>query len=472
MTDNTFPQRWYLNASERRTLLIVGDFAVAVIALLFALYLWAAGDAWLDFSLEFLRTRPPLWYYLIPVFWLILLIELYELPRAGNLIETLKGIGLAVLVCGLVYLLAYFTSAPNSLPRIGVAAFVVTAAVLELIWRIIYIKVFTNKHILRKVLIIGAGKAGATLVNVFNEQVSMPFQLVGVVDDDPQKIGTFIEGIPVLGGSQDLQSLVIEHDISDLILAIINDMGDNMFQAIMTTQENGLTLTSMSETYEEILGRVPIHLLEADWVIRSFVEKANAGTIYRFLKRSTDIFGALIGCIIMVILLPFIAFFMLIDSGLPIFYKQERLGRGGTPYNIYKLRTMEKDAEHNGEVQVTTNHDPRITKVGRWLRKMHLDELPQFINVLQGNMSLVGPRSERAELVAIFQKEIPFYRARLLVKPGITGWAQIKFGYAETIEQTSIKLEYDLYYIEHRSFFMDLVIMIRTFGSVLGFKGR
>ncbi len=472
MTDNAQPKRWYLKASERRSLLIFGDIVVASLALLFALYFWAAGDAWMDFSLEFIRTRPPFWYFLIPLFWLILMVELYDLQRAGSLVETLKGIGLAVLICGLLYLLAYFTSAPNSLPRRGVAAFIVLAAVFELFWRLIYIKLFTMGRVMRKVLIIGAGKAGTTLVKVFNEQKSKPFRLVGLIDDDPQKANTLVEGVRVLGRSQDLQALILEHEVSDLILAIIDDMGEGMFQAIMTTQENGLTLTSMSETYEEILGRVPINLLEADWVIRSFVEKSNTGTIYRFMKRTFDVIGALVGCLIFVILFPFIAILMLIDSGLPIFYKQQRLGRGGIPYTIFKLRTMQKDAEQNGEVQVTSQHDPRITRVGHLLRKMHLDELPQFFNVLQGNMSLVGPRSERAELVAVFQKEIPFYRARLLVKPGITGWAQINFGYAETIEQTALKLEYDLYYIEHRSFFMDLVIMIRTLGSVFGFKGR
>jgi lipopolysaccharide/colanic/teichoic acid biosynthesis glycosyltransferase len=256
------------------------------------------------------------------------------------------------------------------------------------------------------------------------------------------------------------------------VLAIMGKMDDATFQSILTAQEAGITLTSMAETYEEMLGRVPIHLLEADWVIRSFVEKVNTGTIYRFTKRALDLVGGLVGTLILIIMLPFVALAMLIDSGLPIFYRQERLGRGGNVYTIYKFRTMRKDAEKNGEVQVTSKRDPRITRLGHLLRKMHIDEIPQFINVLEGNMSLVGPRSERAELVAVFQKEIPFYRARLLVKPGMTGWAQINYDYAETVDQTAIKLEYDLYYIEHRNFFMDLVIMIRTMGAVFGFKGR
>lgn len=473
MTNTTSKsKRYYLKASERRSLLIVGDIIVCALALLIALYIWAAGDAWLDFSIEFIRTRPPFWYFLLPLFWLVLMIELYDLRRAGSVVETLKGIGLAVLISGLLYLLAYFTSEPNSLPRIGVAVFIIVVAILEFVWRFIFIKIFTINHLMRQVLIIGAGKAGTTLVDIYNRQKVKPFNLLGLIDDDPQRIGTKVNGVEILGNTQDLLRLIEEHEVSDLILAIMGEMRDDTFQAILTAQEGGITLTSMSDTYEEILGRVPINLLEADWVIRSFVQKVDAGTIYRFAKRLLDIFGAIIGIVILILLFPFVALFMLIDSGLPIIYRQERLGRGGNPYIIYKFRTMRQDAERDGEVQVTSKKDPRITRVGSFLRKTHLDELPQFVNVLQGSMSLVGPRSERAELVSVFQKEIPFYRARLLVKPGLTGWAQINYQYAETVAQTAIKLEYDLYYIEHRNIFMDIIIIIRTLGTVFGFKGR
>ena len=139
---------------------------------------------------------------------------------------------------------------------------------------------------------------------------------------------------------------------------------------------------------------------------------------------------------------------------------------------IYKFRTMRSRLDMEKEALVTANNDPRITRIGKFLRKAHLDELPQIINVLQGEMSFVGPRSERVELVRVFQREVPFYRARMLVKPGITGWAQIHQAYAETIEETATKLQYDLYYIEHASIWMDFNILLRTVGSVLGFKGR
>jgi lipopolysaccharide/colanic/teichoic acid biosynthesis glycosyltransferase len=161
-----------------------------------------------------------------------------------------------------------------------------------------------------------------------------------------------------------------------------------------------------------------------------------------------------------------------LDSGRPVLYHQTRLGLNGQEYEIIKYRTMDRDSEKDGKVRVTVENDLRITRIGKLLRKSHLDELPQFVNVLRGEMSLVGPRAERAILVNNLQMQVPFYRARLLVKPGITGWAQVNFGYAATVEDTIIKLEYDLYYIKHRTLLLDLIILLRTVGTVIGFKGQ
>ena len=153
-------------------------------------------------------------------------------------------------------------------------------------------------------------------------------------------------------------------------------------------------------------------------------------------------------------------------------YRQVRSGKGGKPFTMYKFRTMRKDAEKDGKVQLTQENDTRITRIGNFLRRTHLDELPQFLNVVRGDISLVGPRSERPEWIEEFQKQIPFYRARLLVKPGITGWAQVNYSYYATVEEMAIKLEYDLYYIKHRNMLTDLLILLRTFTQVIAFRGR
>jgi lipopolysaccharide/colanic/teichoic acid biosynthesis glycosyltransferase len=179
-----------------------------------------------------------------------------------------------------------------------------------------------------------------------------------------------------------------------------------------------------------------------------------------------------VGLLIFFILFPFVALAILIDSGLPIFYSQPRSGQGGLVFKIYKYRTMQKDAEADGNVRPTEENDPRVTRVGDILRKTRLDELPQFWNILRGEMSLVGPRAERPELVQSFQKKVPFYRARLLAKPGLTGWAQINYGYVATVRDTEVKIEYDLYYIKHRTLAMDFNIILRTINTVLRRSGR
>jgi len=466
------PKRWQMRTSERVAILIIGDFLVAALALFFALYIWAAGDAWMKFSLEFIIDRPPLWYFLLPFMWIILLVELYDIHRASNHRETFKGIGLATLIFTLIYLLLYFTSAPNSLPRRGVSVFIFLAAVFTLVWRLIYIRMFTAPHLLRRVLIIGAGNAGQTLIDVIADLWPPPFFTVGLVDDDPKKLGAEIGKYSVLGNSHQLLDLINEKQVTDLILAISGEIKGSMFQAILSAQEMGINLSPMPQVYEELLSRVPIFLLESEWIVRSFVEKTHTSTFYHLSKSLLDFTGGLVGSLIMAIFFPFISLAILLESGFPIFFSQERLGRGGQPFKIFKFRTMERDAERDGFARMAEENDQRVTKVGRFLRKTHLDELPQFINVLRGEMSMVGPRAERPEMVVNFQKEIPFYRARLLVKPGITGWAQINYGYAGTVKETAIKLEYDLYYIEHRSLLMDISIILRTIGTVLGFKGQ
>ncbi|HHX08934.1 MAG TPA: exopolysaccharide biosynthesis polyprenyl glycosylphosphotransferase, partial [Chloroflexi bacterium] len=307
---------------------------------------------------------------------------------------------------------------------------------------------------------------------IVNEQDPPPFTLIGLIDDNPDKLGTSVEGFPILGNHTNLHEIIENQNITDLILAISNEMNHGMFQSILTAQEQGMNMATMQDTYESLTGRVPISLLESDWVIRSFIDRTPTSSFYRLFKRLGDLILSLIGMLGLIVLYPIIALLIKLDSKGPIIFKQTRLGRSGKPYLIYKFRTMKDSSDMEKEALVTASNDPRVTRVGRLLRKTHLDEIPQIINVLRGQMSFVGPRSERNELVSVFQKDVPFYRARMLVKPGITGWAQIHQAYAETVEETAIKLEYDLYYIEHASIMMDILIMLRTITSVLGFKGR
>jgi exopolysaccharide biosynthesis polyprenyl glycosylphosphotransferase len=466
---------WQLRLGERQALLLVVDFLMAVLALVVSLYFWGSADRFPSFGWDFILRRVPIWYLLLPAIWVVLLVEIYDVHRAGDWAKTVRGVSLAVLIGVGAYLLLYFyyVDPPRSLlPRRGMAAFVISATVLTLAWRRLYIRIFTGSQFMRRVLLVGGGRSGQMLLTIIQDLWPPPFYLVGIIDDDPEKQGKKICDVPVVGDSQNLPEIINEQHVSDIIVAISGEMQGRMFQSLLDTQELGVEITRMPVAYEEMLGRVPIRILEADWILRSFVDQARVSGFFLVGKRMLDILGGLFGLVIMLVVLPFVSLMILLDDGFPVFYLQTRSGKGGQPYQILKFRTMRRDAEADGKPQWAKEDDERATRSGRLLRRTHLDELPQFLNVLRGDMSLVGPRAERPELVDMFQRHVPFYRARLMVKPGITGWAQVNFGYASTIDETITKLEYDLYYIKHRSIFMDLLILLRTPSTMFGFRGR
>ncbi len=470
-----------LRPSEQRSILLVGDFIASVSAMGGAIYFWYQYSLYklIDSGLSQARAERlitlevPFWFYLLPLVWLLLMVESYDSHSAGNWRKTLRGIAVAPIVGLLVYSLLFTINLdPNSLPRIAVGAFLVIASFLTLGWRAIYIRLYTSSGLMRRVLIVGAGKAGHSLADIYRKLSPPPFILLGFIDDDLRKKNKSYFGFAVLGTSEHLLNIIEEYRVSDIVVAINGEIKGETFQTILDTQERGVEISRMPIMYEELTQRVPIEHLESDWVIRSFVDQVRVSGMYELSKRLLDILGGFVGALVFLVTFPFIAFAILVESGLPIFYSQTRLGKGGSVFRIYKFRTMKQDAEADGEAKAAVENDPRVTRVGNFLRQTRLDEMPQFLSVLQGEMSLVGPRAERAKLVADYQKQIPFYRARLLVKPGLTGWAQINYGYVATVKETVVKLEYDLYYIKHRTLTMDINIVLRTIGTVIRRTGR
>lgn len=461
-------RRWTLQAGERVFLLIIGDFLVAVIAAYLALSIWGSRD-FLGFGLEFIRLRAP-WFVALPFLWLLMMVNLYDVRRAASIRDTLQGIFSVALVGGLLYALLFFFLA-GTLPRLGVFLFLVFASVSTLFWRLIYIRVFTAPAFMRRVLVVGAGETGRTMLDVIRDIWPPPFYLVGLIDDDPEKQGQELEGVEVLGDNSLLLEICTRESISDVIVAIMGEMSGAMFQALLDLQEKGIQVIRMPVAYEELLGRLPINHLESDWLLRSFVDELRVSAFYLMAKRMLDLAGAFMGLSVFLLIYPWAALAIVIESGRPIFLRQERLGQGGRPFDLIKFRTMRQDAEADGKAHWAQRDDPRVTQVGRLLRKTHLDEFPQFWNVLKGDMSLIGPRPERPELVADLQKKIPFYRARLLVKPGLGGWAQVNYGKGASVQGSAEKLEYDLYYIKHRGPVMDFWILLRTVGAIFGFRG-
>jgi exopolysaccharide biosynthesis polyprenyl glycosylphosphotransferase len=259
--------------------------------------------------------------------------------------------------------------------------------------------------------------------------------------------------------------------VTVLILAITGELQSELFQSLLECQERGVEVIRMPTLYEELLGRVPIAYLNSEWILTSFVDSARVHDLYSRAKRLFDILGAVAGLLVVALLFPLLALLVRLDSRGPVLYGQARSGRGGKPFRMWKFRTMVADAEPDGEARWAEPGDPRVTRLGRILRRTRLDEIPQFWNILRGEMSLVGPRAERPALVTRLESEVPFYRARMLVRPGATGWAQVNYRYGWSVEDAATKLEYDLYYIRHRSVWLDLRILLRTLGTVVRFQG-
>jgi len=476
--------------SERRILLLFGD--VVALALAGIITLWGRALLQPEFTFDLLVTGgQAVWLVPMAAIWIIVAAvnQCYDLKIATQPRAIIQGLLFTALAVGIFYLLFFFIlGRPVSeigptllaeraflinpiylLPRIIPVSFLLLSVPLVALWRIGYIRLSAKFPLRRRAIIVGAGGAGQALIKTLNLHLH-GYEIVGFVDDDPTKQEEVIAGLPVLGNRYNLQKMVNNKRVNEIVLAITHDLHDDLFRAMMDCYEQGIVIKSMSQLYEEMLGRVPVEHLGQRSLI-PFWSDINLPTFYRVSKRLIDTLVALVGLTLMGILFPFIAGAIYLNSPGSIFYAQERLGKAGRRFTIYKFRSMIPDAEQQGEAIWATDDDPRITHVGKFLRRTRLDELPQLLNVLKGEMSIVGPRPERPEFIAQLQQEIPFYRTRLSVKPGLTGWAQVQYQYSNTIKDALIKLEYDLYYIKYRSLPLDLLIILRTIRVILMFRG-
>ena len=465
------PFRVTLPFSERRLLLFTIDALLVNAAVLAALWAWqrlGGGTLHRAFLLQHW-----LWFPFFTAAWWGLgwLFDLYEINLAGRRFEVTKQIGLAFSGFVVLYLFIFFLAPRESLPRLFFLLFMGFAALLLLLWRWAYATLFALPELQQHVLVVGAGGAGRTFVEMLREQESNIYQVVGFVDDDPDKQDTEIAGVPVLGDSRQLLQLVVHHRVDKIVLAITNEMPGALFQALIDCRAKGYRVVFMPDLYQQLTRRVPVEHVNEGWVLNAMNGFTAVSRLEELAYRGLDIFFGILGVIGLGLLLPFVALAVALDDGGDLFYTQIRSGRAGVPFYVIKLRTMRPDAEKDGKPQWAKKGDDRVTHVGKVLRKTRLDELPQVINVLRGDMHIVGPRPERPEFIAELEEKIPFYRTRLTVKPGLTGWAQVRYRYGNSVEDALMKLQYDLYYIRHRSPWMDLYIIFKTFGVMLRLQG-
>jgi exopolysaccharide biosynthesis polyprenyl glycosylphosphotransferase len=286
------------------------------------------------------------------------------------------------------------------------------------------------------------------------------YELIGVVDVSDQSD----QPDPLLRGRlPQLTSVIAEHR-PDLVILSEGCRTPATISGLLDAAEAGFSVVKLAEFYEYAFGRVPIDDLSYDWfmsVLHLYQRRYS-----RAVKRGLDLVGASLLLLLTLPLFPLLAVFVLQTEG-PLIFRQTRLGEHGRLFTIYKFRTMRVDAESAGAAVWASDHDPRLTRAGAVMRQLRLDELPQLWNVLRGEMSLVGPRPERPEFLAELSNRVPFWVRRHLIKPGLTGWAQVRQGYAGSAEETATKLSYDLWYLRHRSLSVDLAILLRTLTVVL-----
>jgi lipopolysaccharide/colanic/teichoic acid biosynthesis glycosyltransferase len=244
-----------------------------------------------------------------------------------------------------------------------------------------------------------------------------------------------------------------------------------IYHDLITLLEKGFTIREYTQVYEEITHRVPIQFVGKDFYKYFPFSRSNQNTLYLFFHRIFDVVFAFLGLFFGLLILPFVIVGNVLANRGPLFYTQERVGKNGKPFYIVKLRSMVVNAEAHG-VKWAEKNDVRVTPFGRILRNSRLDEIPQFYNVLMGDMSVIGPRPERPYFVKELSQIIPFYETRHSIKPGLSGWAQINCRYGASVEDSLEKLQYDLYYIKHRSFFLDINILVKTLGTVLYYRGQ
>ena len=340
----------------------------------------------------------------------------------------------------------------STILALGVSVFTLTT-----IWEAVSQRVVGK----RRVLVVGPADTTETIADAIAFEGRAPFALVGAVDDDA-------EDTRRLGSVAEL-TRVVEEQRPDLIVLTDSESSNRAIETLLTSPPDGLRVVGLAHFFDHAFGRIPLEDLRPTWFMSIFHVWQRPYT--RFAKRTFDVVCAGAMLVLAAPLMLAIAAILRFTAG-PVLYRQTRVGEGGRLFSIHTFRTMCQDAEEPGRPAYAAERDPRVTSVGRVLRRTHLDELPQLWNVLRGEMSVVGPRPERPEFIPTLEEAVPFFTRRLLVKPGITGWAQLRRDYTSDSEGAADKLSYDLWYLRHRNLTVDLAICAKTFASLFVRPGR
>ncbi|MDX1317611.1 MAG: sugar transferase, partial [Xanthomarina gelatinilytica] len=451
----------HFNISERKILLRVVD----MLAILGMLYLVSS-----LFAFDYFKPTPENWTWVVVLLLYIsvfgTVFEIYDLQKASKREKVFSNIVLTASVTVLFYLLTPFFTPFLPANRLQIAYFYLAIITALFLWRLLYISFIISPRFYKKVLIVGETSNIETIVDAFKHS-DPNYKIVGFINcEASHKDSLKYKGIPEYACSE-IHQIIDREQVSEIVVASYNaeTITTDIYNDLILLLERGFPIKEYTQVIEDMTYRVPVQFVGKDFYKYFPFSRSNQNKLYLFFHRLFDLLFSLLGVFIGLLIVPFVFLGNLIANRGPLFYFQERVGKNGKPFSIVKFRTMIKNAEQHGAVWAEKN-DARVTPFGKFLRRSRLDEFPQFLNILKGDMSLIGPRPERPYFVKELSQVIPFYETRHIIRPGLTGWAQVKVRYGSTVEDSLLKLQYDLYYIKHRSFFLDANVIVKTLSTM------
>jgi sugar transferase (PEP-CTERM system associated) len=388
-------------------------------------------------------------------------------PQQSSLRSVLRGVLAAALLLPAGYMLIKLLPAQVQWDdRLWIAATCIVTAALA--WRLVASQMAANTARRSRVLVLGAGPL-AKIVGDTLAATDRHSEVVGYMPGATETERVVPEALTVKG-TQSLATAAARSGAGEIVVALTERRGGAMsLRDLLECKSRGIHVSDISTYFEKTLGQIQLDYVNAGWLI--FGDGFNQGMVRTAVKRVFDLLGSAVLMVVGAPIMLLTALAIKLDSAGPVFYRQERVGKGGIGFDVIKFRSMRTDAEKDGKPQWASATDNRVTRVGKFIRLVRIDELPQLYNVFKGDMSLVGPRPERPFFVDQLTQDIPYYALRHSVKPGVTGWAQVRYEYGSTVEDARQKLQYDLYYVKNHTLFLDFLIMLETVSVVLTGKG-
>lgn len=453
----------------RKIILLIGDIVVLYASLIITLTIRYQG-----FDLDVLKTHL-LPFSIIYLIWLIIFYihNLYELDTAKNNVEFSSVLIRSLIIGGLISV-AFFYLAPNFAsgditPKTNLFLNALVFIVLFYGWRYFFNLLISSLKLKLNTAIIGYNPQAIELAKEIIKNPQLGYKLKLIIKNHEKIDKIDLPEIKITQGLKNLKEILEQEKITTAIVTPEIYQSPDLIQNLFECIRYRIDFINLSEFYEKLTKKIPLTAINQIWFLENISQSDK--TFYEFFKRIFDFVFALILLIVSLPLWLIIAIIIKNESPGPVFYKQIRIGQGGKPFKLTKFRSMVKDAEKNGPKMAQKN-DKRVTKFGKFMRRTRLDELPQLWNIIKGQMSFIGPRAERPEFHQELKNSIPFYQERYLIKPGLSGWAQIKHGYTSSIEDNFEKIQHDLYYVKNRSFAFDLSIILKTLNIILKGGGR